>query len=243
MSFLDPAPGTGSGAVRALAYAAEGPPGNPWFSWRYVRDNSDTILAALREHTLLTAESVAIAALIAIPLAILAYWYRPLTGPILAVSGVLYTIPSLALFAFIAPYTGIGTSTVIIGLVLYALLMIVRNTLAGLTQVPEEVRDAAQGMGYGRFARLVRIDLPLALPGIITGLRLATVSTVALATVGLIVGHGGLGQLIIGGFRNNFYRAEIATGTVLCVALALVLDLLLAGAGRLLTPWTRRGLR
>jgi osmoprotectant transport system permease protein len=243
MSFLDPAPGTASGAVRALAYAAEGPPGNPWFSWRYVRDNSDTILAALREHTLLTAESVALAALIAIPLAILAYWYRPLTGPILAVSGVLYTIPSLALFAFIAPYTGIGSRTVIIGLVLYALLMIVRNTLAGLTQVPEEVRDAAQGMGYGRFARLLRIDLPLALPGIITGVRLATVSTVALATVGLIVGHGGLGQLIIGGFRNNFYRAEIATGTVLCVALALVLDLVLASVGRLLTPWIRRGLR
>jgi osmoprotectant transport system permease protein len=231
MSFLD------------LPYAAEGPPGNPWFSWRYVRDNSDTILAALREHTVLTAEAVALAALVAIPLAILAYWYRPLTGPILAVSGVLYTIPSLALFAFIAPYTGIGTRTVLIGLVLYALLMIVRNTLTGLTQVPEEVRDAAQGMGYGRLARLVRIDLPLALPGIITGLRLATVSTVALTTVGLIVGHGGLGQLIIGGFRNNFYRAQIVTGTLLCVALALVLDLLLAWVGRLLTPWARRGLR
>jgi osmoprotectant transport system permease protein len=231
MSFLD------------LTYGAEGAPGNPWFSWQYVRDNSDTIMAALREHTVLTAETVFLAALVAIPLAVLAYWYRPLTGPILALSGVLYTIPSLALFAFLAPYTGIGTRTVLIGLVLYALLMIVRNTLAGLAQVPAEVRDAAQGMGYGRFARLLRIDLPLAVPGIITGLRLATVSTVALVTVGLIVGHGGLGQLIIGGFRNNFYRAEIVTGAVLCVALGLVLDLLLAGVGRLLTPWTRRGAR
>lgn len=221
-------------------YAAEGP-GNPWFSWRYVRDNSDTILAALREHVALTAGTVVIAALIAIPLAILAHWYRPLTGPILALSGVLYTIPSLALFAFIAPYTGIGARTVLIGLVMYALLMIVRNTLAGLAQVPDEVRDAALGMGYGSLARLLRIELPLALPSVITGLRLATVSTVALATVGLVVGHGGLGQLIIGGFRNNFYRAEIVTGTLLCVALALVLDLVLAGAGRLLTPWTRRG--
>ena len=99
-------------------------------------------------------------------------------------------------------------------------------------------------MGYGRWARLFRIDLPLALPGILTGLRLATVSTVALVTVGVLVGHGGLGQLIFAGFQNNFYKAEIMTGTVLCVALALVLlDLLLAGVGRLLTPWSARGAR
>ena len=124
---------------------------------------------------------------------------------------------------------------------LYALLLIIRNALAGLNQVPAEVRDAAEGMGYGRFGRLVRIDLPLALPGILTGLRLATVSTVALVTVGVLVGHGGLGQLILGGFRNNFFKAEIFTGTVLCVVLALVLDLILAGIGRLLTPWTVRG--
>jgi osmoprotectant transport system permease protein len=212
-------------------------PGNPWFSWQYVRDNSETILAALREHATLTAQAVVIAALVAIPLAVSAYWFRSLTGPILAFSGVLYTIPSLALFAFVAPYVGTGTATVLLGLVLYALLLIIRNSLAGLNQVPAEVRDAADGMGYGRFARLLRIDLPLALPGIITGVRLATVSTVALVTVGVLVGHGGLGQLILGGFRNNFYKAEIVTGTVLCVALALVLDLVLAGVGRLLTPW------
>lgn len=215
-------------------------PGNPWFSWRYVQDNAETIRAALGEHASLTAQAVLIAALVAVPLAVLAHWFRPLTGPILAFSGALYTIPSLALFAFIAPYVGTGTTTVLIGLVLYALLLIVRNSLAGLRQVPAEVRDAAQGMGYGRLASLLRIDLPLALPGILTGLRLATVSTVALTTVGDLVGHGGLGTLILAGFRNNFYRAQILTGTILCVALALVLDLLLAGAGRLLTPWTRR---
>jgi len=95
-------------------------------------------------------------------------------------------------------------------------------------------------MGYGRFGRLVRVELPLALPGIITGLRLATVSTVALVTVGSLIGQGGLGDLILGGFRNNFYKAEIVTGSVLCLVLALVLDLLLAGVGRLLTPWARR---
>ncbi|WP_149203229.1 ABC transporter permease [Actinotalea subterranea] len=221
-----------------LAYVAD--PGNPWFSAQYLRDNSGTVLNALREHAELTGQSVLIAAAVAIPLAVAAYWFRRLTGPILAVTGVLYTVPSLALFAFVAPYLGTGTRTVVLGLVLYALLLIIRNTLAGLTQVPAEVRDAAEGMGYGRFGRLLRIDLPLALPGILTGLRLATVSTVALTTVGVLVGHGGLGQLILGGFRNNFYKAEILTGTVLCVLLALVLDLAIAGVGRLLTPWAAR---
>ncbi|MEU4713835.1 ABC transporter permease [Micromonospora purpureochromogenes] len=220
-----------------LSYRAD--PGNPWFSWQYVRDNSDTILAALREHASLTARAVLIAALVALPLAVAAYWFRALAGPILALTGVLYTVPSLALFAFIAPYLGIGAITVLTVVVLYALLVIVRNAVAGLNQVPPEVRDAAEGMGYGRWARLFRIDLPLALPGILTGVRLATVSTVALVTVGVVVGRGGLGQLIFAGFQNNFYKAQIMTGTLLCVLLALVLDLLLAGVGRLLTPWLR----
>ncbi|NYF55702.1 ABC transporter permease [Micromonospora purpureochromogenes] len=220
-----------------LSYRAD--PGNPWFSWQYVRDNSDTILAALREHASLTARAVLIAALVALPLAVAAYWFRALAGPILALTGVLYTVPSLALFAFIAPYLGIGAITVLTVVVLYALLVIVRNAVAGLNQVPPEVRDAAEGMGYGRWARLFRIDLPLALPGILTGVRLATVSTVALVTVGVVVGRGGLGQLIFAGFQNNFYKSQIMTGTLLCVLLALVLDLILAGVGRLLTPWLR----
>jgi osmoprotectant transport system permease protein len=211
---------------------------NPWFSWQYVQQNTDGLLLALREHASLTAEAVLLAAVIAVPLAVLAHWYRPLSGPIVAFSGVLYTIPSLALFAVLAPFIGIGRPTVLIGLVLYALLVIIRNTLAGLSQVSEDVRDAARGMGYSRSAQLLRIELPLALPGIWTGLRLATVSTVALVTVGVLVGHGGLGQLISAGFHANF-RAEIATATVLCVLLALVLDLILAGLGRLLTPWLR----
>jgi osmoprotectant transport system permease protein len=216
--------------------------GNPWVSWQYVQDNADSILAALREHVTLTAEAVVLAAVVAVPLAVAAYWFRPLTGPILALSGVLYTIPSLALFAFLAPLST-GTGLVLSALVMYALLLIVRNSLTGLQQVPPEVRDAARGMGYGRFARLLRIELPLALPGILTGLRLATVSTVALTTVGVLIGHGGLGELILSGFRNNFYKAQITTGTVLSVALALALDLVLAGVGRMITPWSRRGAR
>ncbi|GIJ78020.1 osmoprotectant transport system permease protein [Micromonospora phaseoli] len=220
-----------------LSYRAD--PGNPWFSWQYVRDNSDTVLAALRDHTTLTVRAVLIAALIAVPLAVVAYWYRPLTGPILALTGVLYTVPSLALFAFVAPYLGIGVATVLTVVVLYALLVIVRNTVAGLNQVPAEVREAAEGMGYSRWGQLLRVELPLAVPGILTGLRLATVSTVALVTVGVVIGRGGLGQIIFAGFQNNLYKAQIMTGTLLCVLLALVLDLLLIGAGRLLTPWLR----
>ncbi|GIF76582.1 ABC transporter permease [Asanoa siamensis] len=225
-------------SLRDLAYQ-EAP--NPWFSWDYIRTNSSTILDALGEHVTLTAEAVALAAVVAIPLGVVAYWYRPLSGPILVTSGVLYTIPSLALLAFIAPAVGPTKSTsVLIGLVLYALLLIVRNTLAGLNQVPRDVQDAATGMGYGRWSRLLRVDLPLALPGILTGLRLATVSTVALVTIGGLIGKGGLGNLILGGFRNNFFKAEITTGAILCVLLGLVLDLLLIGTGRVLTPWTRR---
>ena len=223
-----------------LAAPADGP-GNPWFSWRYVQDNAGTILERLGEHGRLTALAVVLGALVALPLAVVAYWFRPLTGPILALSGTLYTIPSLALLALVAPLVGTTNSiSVLIALVLYALLVMVRNALAGLNEVPAEAREAAQGMGYGRFGRLWYIELPLALPGILTGIRLATVSTVALVTVGALIGQGGLGELIIGGFRNNFYRAEIMTGTLLCVGLALLLDLALAGVGRALTPWQRR---
>jgi len=237
MSFLS----WGPAVVRPLAAPADDGPGNPWFSWQYVHDNADTIVAKLSFHLGITAETVLVALLVALPLAVVAYWIRPLTGPILALSGVLYTIPSLALLALLAPLIGpTSRNTVLVALVVFALLVLVRNALAGLTQVPGDVRDAAAGMGYGRWGRLWHIELPLALPGIVTGVRLATVSTVALVTVGAMIGNGGLGDLIMGGFGNNFYKAEILTGAVLCVSLALVLDLLLTGLGRLLTPWLRR---
>jgi osmoprotectant transport system permease protein len=222
-----------------MSFLAQSAAANPWFSWAYLRTNADTIRALVVEHLSFTVEAVATAVVIGVPLAVLAYWVRPLTGPILASAGVLYTIPSLALFAFIAPVLGTGRLTVLTGLVLYALLLIIRSTLTGLSQVPPDVREAASAMGYGRLARLLRVELPLAMPALLTGVRLATVSTVALVTVGVLVGKGGLGQLIIGGFRNNFYKAEIATGAVLCVALAVLLDLFLAGFGRLVTPWRR----
>ena len=221
------------------AGAPDAPP-NPWFSWNYVSQNIDSLTAALEQHVSLTLATIVVATAIGVPLAVLAYKVGWLSGPILGVSGVLYTIPSLALFALLGPILGLTFSTVLIGLVLYALLMIVRNALTGLQQVPAEVRDAARGMGYGRFGLLWRIELPLALPGIITGLRIATVSTVALVTVGTLVGFGGFGNVILTGFNSNFYRAQIMAGTLGCLGLALVFDLVLAGLGRLVTPWSRQ---
>ncbi|MGA8112111.1 MAG: ABC transporter permease [Actinocatenispora sp.] len=229
------------GASSHVLAAVTGGAGNPWFSWTYVRENTHTLLSAFQQHVELTAISVLIATVIAVPLGVLAHRVSWLTGPILALSSVLYTIPSLGLFAILAPFVGPYASTVVIGLVLYALLVIVRNTLTGLRQVPVGVRAAAEGMGYGRFGLLARIELPLSLPSIMTGLRIATVSTVAMVTVGSAVGgYGGFGELILEGFRNNFYKAQIMTATIATVLLALVLDLCLIGLARLVTPWTRR---
>ncbi len=213
---------------------------NPWISLDYVRDNADAILAATRQHVTLTLISVGLGLLLAVPLALLARRFRRLETPVVGFTGLLYTIPSLALFAVLAPVTGLTATTVVIGLTAYTLLVLVRNLLAGLDGVPDDVREAARGMGVGPVRMLTRVELPLALPAVIAGLRIATVSTVALVTVGVVVGHGGLGQLLFAGFNNNLYRAEIFTATALCVLLALVADVLLLGLERLLTPWARR---
>jgi osmoprotectant transport system permease protein len=222
--------------------SAAGEAANPWFSWEYVQDNWGDLEQALVDHVLLTVETVLVAMLIAFPLAVLSYRYRWLAGPVLGVTGVLYTIPSLALFAFIAPMDAFGLTrrTVLFGLVIYALLVLVRNTLTGLQGVPPDVREAAAGMGYGRARMLWQVEVPVALPSIMAGVRVATVSTVALVTVGVVVGYGWLGGLILRGFQNNTYKAEIMTASLLTVALGLAFDVLLAGATRLMTPWARR---
>ncbi|CAM5791642.1 ABC transporter permease [Cellulomonas persica] len=215
--------------------ATDAPP-NPWFSWDYVARNWGDIERALTQHVSLTVQAVVLALVVALPLAGLAHLRPRLAGPVVGTAGVLYTVPSLALFALLAPYTGIGRTTVLIGLVLYALLVLVRNVLVGLAGVDPAVTDAARGMGYGRVRMLLQVELPQALPSIVAGVRVATVTTVALVTVGVVVGYGGLGQLMFRGFRSD-YHAEIMTATVLCVLLALVADLLVVLVGRLLTPW------
>ena len=212
---------------------------NPWIDLDYVRENSEALLAATRQHVELTVVSVLLGLLLAVPLALLARRYRRFETPVIGFTGLLYTIPSLALFAVLAPVTGLTGTTVVIGLTAYTLLVLVRNLLAGLDGVPADVREAARGMGVGPVRMLLRVELPLALPTVMAGVRVATVSTVALVTVGVVVSNGGLGQLIFSGLNNNLYRAEIFTATVACVLLALVADLLLLGLEKLLTPWTR----
>ncbi len=213
---------------------------NPWLSRRFVTDNYDAIVAATRQHITLTVLSVALGLALAVPLALLARRFPRLETPIVGGAGVIYTIPSLALFAVLAPVTGLTQTTVVIGLTGYTLLILVRNVLAGLKGVPAEVVEAARGMGVGPARMLLRVQLPLALPTVLAGVRVATVSTVALVTVGAVVSNGGLGRLIFEGFNNNFYRAEILTATLLCVLLAAIADLLLLALERLLTPWARR---
>ena len=212
---------------------------NPWWSTDWFTSRSDQILAATRQHVILTALAVGIGLVIALPLAVLAHRYRHTRTPIVALAGVVYTIPSLALFAVLVPFTGLSKTTVEVGLVAYTLLILIRNTLTGLAGVPADVVDAARGMGYAGFRLLTKVELPLALPAIIGGVRIATVSTIALVTIGAEVSNGGLGQLILEGFQND-YRAEAFGASVLCVALAVVCDLFLLGVQRVATPWQRR---
>lgn len=211
---------------------------NDWFCTQYVRDYQHEILDATTEHLAITVASVVAGVLIAFPLALLARRLPGLESTILGTSTALYTIPSLALLPLLVPFTGLSATTVVVGLALYALTILVRSMLEGLRGVPQEVRESATGLGYGAGRLLFRVELPLALPVIMAGLRVATVSTVALTTVGSLVAYGGLGNLIKDGVTTDF-RAELMTAAVLCVVLAVVLDVLLVGVQWLLTPWTR----
>ncbi|MGZ4649682.1 MAG: ABC transporter permease [Kineosporiaceae bacterium] len=211
---------------------------NAWVCPEYIRTRADELTAATVEHLRITIVSVILGAALALPLALLARRVRRLQSTILGLSTAIYTIPSLALFSLLLPFTGLSERTVIVGLVLYSLTILVRAVLAGLDGVPDEVRDAGRGMGYSTNGLLWRVEMPLALPVLIGGLRVATVSTVALTTIGTIVGSGGLGDLIATGLQSNF-KAEVLTASVLCVVIALVLDLVLVVTQRVLMPWRR----
>ncbi|MFE0101433.1 ABC transporter permease [Streptomyces sp. NPDC059009] len=211
---------------------------NDWICGEYLRTRSQELTDATLQHVGITMAAVAIGVAVSLPLALLARRWPFLGGPILGVTTVLYSIPSLAMFSLLLPFFGLSASLVVTGLVLYSLTILVRNILAGLRAVPEEARDAARGMGYGPLRLLWEVELPLALPALLAGVRITTVSTVALTTVGAIVDHGGLGTLILDGLDTSF-KAQVLTASVLCVLLAVVADLLLLGLQRLLTPWTR----
>ncbi|MEV5276926.1 ABC transporter permease [Streptomyces sp. NPDC051994] len=211
---------------------------NDWICGAYLSSRSQILQDAVLQHLRLTAVSVLLGLLIAVPLAVAARRWRWAAGPVLGVTTVLYTIPSLAMFSLLLPLYGLSASIVIAGLVLYSLTLLVRNILAGLRAVPEDTRQAARGMGYGPVRLLLAVELPLALPAAMAGLRIATVSAVSLVTVGAIVGYGGLGNLIYAGM-NTYFKAQVLTASVLCVVIAVAADLLLLGIQRLLTPWTR----
>ena len=210
----------------------------PWVRWDWVGSHTDRISDALVQHIELTLIAVGTGLLLALPIGVLAWRYRASRGPILATAGVFYTIPSLALFALLVPWTGLTIVTAEIGLVSYTLLILVRNIVVGLDGVPAEVRDAAAGMGYRPVRQLLRVELPLALPVIMAGLRIATVTTIGLVTITALLGEGGLGQLLLDGLTRDFRTPEVV-GATLSVALAVVLDLLLAATQRVLTPWSR----
>lgn len=207
--------------------------------WDWVRDHGDDILAATRQHTELTVIAVALGLLISFPLGLAARKWRRSAGPILGLTGVVFAIPSLALFALLVPLTGLSRTTAEIGLVGYTLLILVRNIVAGLDGVPDDVQEAARGMGFRPLAQLVRVEIPLAIPAIVAGIRIATVTTIGLVTVTGLIGQGGLGAFIIEGINRDF-RTPVVVGSVCSIALAVIADVVLAGATRLLSPWSRR---
>ena len=211
---------------------------NEWICGDYLRDRGDQIWAATVDHLYLTVAAVALGVALALPLALVARRSRRVESLVLGLATGIYTVPSLALLPLLVPFTGLTATTVVIGLALYNLTILVRALLDGLRSVPPDVRESAVGLGYGKVRLLTRIELPLALPVVLAGLRVATVSTVALATVGTIVAHGGLGDLINHGRAYDF-KAELLTAAVLCVLIAVVLDLVLLLVQRLLTPWSR----
>ena len=221
-----------------LATGVVGAVVDPWIRWDWVTRHLDTIGAALSQHIELTVIAIGIGLLIAVPLGLLG-WREPfLRGPVFSVTGILYTIPSLALFSFLIPFTGLSILTAEIGLVSYTLLILVRNIVTGLDAVPAEVREAARGMGYRPLKQLAQVELPLSVPAIIAGIRIATVTTIGLVTVTALIGEGGLGSLILDGLIRDF-KTPLVIGTVLSVALAIVADLSLAGVQRVVTPWAR----
>lgn len=210
----------------------------PWIIWDWLFTHVQLFIDAIEQHLLLTVIAVGVGLAISLPVGVLAHRWRRFRNPVLAVFGVFYTIPSLAIFSVLVPYTGLSVLTAEIGLVGYTVLILLRNILVGLEAVPADVLDAADGMGYRRTARLLRVELPLALPAIFAGLRIATVSNIGLITITAVIGLGGLGQLIFRGLIEDF-RTPLLMGTVLSILLALVADLLLAGVQRLAVPWAR----
>jgi osmoprotectant transport system permease protein len=213
--------------------------GEPFFRIDWVLDHLDVLARRIGEHLLVTVIAVVVGFVISFGLALAVRRYPRLYAPILAISGVLYAIPSIALFVLLIPITGLSLLTAEIALVSYTLVILVRNIVTGLRAVPPEVIEAARGMGYTDGQQLWRVELPIALPIIVAGLRIATVTTIGLVTIATLIGMGGLGYLIVNiGVQQRFPTATI-TGIVTVVLLSTIVDVGLLALQRGLTPWSR----
>lgn len=208
------------------------------FDWDWVARHLDDVWFRLGEHVQLALIAVAIGFLISFPLGIYAHRHVRIYSPVAWFAGLLYTVPSLALFSLLVPYTGLSTASAEIGLVSYTLLIIIRGVFAGLASVPTDVKEAALGMGYTRRQLLWQVELPLALPVIVAGVRIATVTTIGLVTVTALIGKGGLGYFILLGLRQ-FFLTSIVLGAALSVILALFAEAILLVGQSALTPWSR----
>jgi osmoprotectant transport system permease protein len=217
------------------------PLAEPFIQWSWIFGHGHEMWSYTLQHLMLTVVPVLAGLAISIPLGVLAQRHRRFYPPIIWFAGFLYTIPSLALFVLLIPITGLNLTPVEIALTSYTLLILIRNVVTGLDGVPTDVIEAASGMGLTRRQILWRVQVPIALPAIMAGIRVATVSTIGLVTVGAIIGRGGLGQFITDGLQVLF-TTEILLGAVLSVALAVIAEAALLGVQRLMTPWTRRGL-
>jgi osmoprotectant transport system permease protein len=225
-----------------IATAVLAQAGQPLIRWSWIGDHLALIGASLLQHLILTFIAVGIGFVLSMLLAVIALRFRVSFTPINAVTGVMYAIPSLALFILLTPITGLTTLTAEIALISYTLQILFRSIVAGIDGVPAAVTESARGMGYRPRTRFLKVELPLALPVIISGLRIATVTTVGLVPIAGLLGadQGGLGQLIFDGL-NRFFNTPLLVGAALTVLLAVTLDLLLVSLQRALTPWTRRG--
>jgi osmoprotectant transport system permease protein len=212
--------------------------GEPLVLWDWVFSHLPDIGHRVEEHLILTGIAVGLGFVIAFSLSLAIRQFPALYTPVTWVGGVVYSIPSLALFALLIPFTGLSISTAEIGLVGYTLLILVRNIVSGIRSVPPDVRESAIGMGYSQWQLLWRIELPLALAVIIAGLRVAVVTTIGLVTVTAVIGQGGLGALIMLGIQQ-FFATPLVIGAVLSILLAIIIDGLLVLVQRWVTPWTR----
>ena len=214
-------------------------PGEPLILWDWTFSHLPDIVRRVEEHLILTAIAVGVGFVLAFALSLAIRREPALYAPVTWVAGVMYSIPSLALFALLVPFTGLSITTAEIGLVSYTLLILVRNIVGGIRSVPPDVREAAVGMGYSQWQLLWQIELPLGLAVIIAGVRVALVTTIGLVTVTGVIGQGGLGALILQGIQQ-FFATPLVIGAVLSIALAVLLDSVLVAVQRRATPWTRK---